>query len=174
MTSLAARLVACLKVMGVDPRANTVESRIVLQKLAYLIQASGVDLGIRFRWYLFGPYSKDLTRSIYDEGLVYEEIEMPRLTPQTVERLEKLRDFLGEFIEDTHYLELLASLHYARLACNEMGIPKNEVIEAFIKRKPHFTREEVEEAWVKLEEFEEIFGRAEIINGNAERKIDII
>ena len=63
-----------------------------------------------------------------------------------MERLEKLRDFLGEFIKDTHYLELLVSMHYARLAYAEMDLPKDEVIEAFIKRKPHFKKEEVKEA----------------------------
>ncbi|MEM4417690.1 MAG: hypothetical protein QXD32_06510 [Nitrososphaerota archaeon] len=174
MSGLAARLVACLRVLGVEPRVGSVGSRIVLQKLAYLIQASGVELGLRFRWYLFGPYCRELTRSIYDEGLVYEEGEVPRLSEDEVEKLGRLRQFLGEHVDDTYFLELFASLHYARRVGLELGIPRDELLGAFLRRKPHFKRPDVEEAWRLLEEFERVFGRPEIVNGSARRKIDIV
>ena len=55
-----------------DLRLNvgTFDERLILQKAVYMLQSAGVHLGYRFRWYLRGPYSPDMTAGAF--GIVGE------------------------------------------------------------------------------------------------------
>jgi uncharacterized protein YwgA len=44
---------------------GTFENRIKLQKLVYILKSLGVDFGYDFTWYIYGPYSSDLTHDGY-------------------------------------------------------------------------------------------------------------
>lgn len=155
--SLSAKIVACLQELGVEPSTKTFESRRIVQKLAYLVQVAGIELGLRFRWYLHGPYCMELTKAIYEEGLVYEIL--PKLDAAESSTLRELRDFLGDRIHDGDYLELIVSLHYARKMTEEDPIPKDELLRDFLARKPYYSAEQVEDCWRELEDFEKRFGR---------------
>lgn len=41
------------------------DDRLILQKVVYLLQESGLEMGYRYHWYLRGPYSTGLTDDAY-------------------------------------------------------------------------------------------------------------
>ncbi len=101
---------------GVD--VSSFQKRLVLQKECYLVQASGVDLGYYFGWYLHGPYCSSLAKDAFavnDElSSHFDESEDWELDQQTISRLEKVKSLVQECcVEDeARKLELLASIHF--------------------------------------------------------------
>ncbi len=55
-----------LQKLGIDFNIETLNDRIRLQKIVYLLQRCGVNLGYKYSWYTYGPYSRDLTSVYYD------------------------------------------------------------------------------------------------------------
>lgn len=97
---------------------STFNDRLILQKTVYLLQSAGIHIGYRFRWYLRGPYSPDMTAGAF--GIVNEgeygkkELQGWKLDEASVERAVKLRPLLHqpgeEKSETVRRLELLASV----------------------------------------------------------------
>ena len=97
---------------------QTFNDRLILQKSVYLLQAGGIHMGYRFRWYLRGPYSPDMTAGAF--GIVNEgeygtkELQGWKLDDESVTRARKLQPLLhrdGETkIDQARRLELLASV----------------------------------------------------------------
>lgn len=50
----------CLNEVG-GFRMDSFSERLKYQKMVYLMQLFGIDLGYRFEWYLRGPYCTELT-----------------------------------------------------------------------------------------------------------------
>jgi len=96
---------------------STFDDRLILQKAVYLLQAAGIQLGYRFRWYLKGPYSPDMTAGafgIVNEGKSgAEELKGWKLDEQSAQIAARLYPLLcraGESPTDqARRLELLAS-----------------------------------------------------------------
>ena len=55
-----------LQKLGIDFNIETLNDRIRLQKIVYLLQRCGLNLGYRYSWYTYGPYSRELTSVYYD------------------------------------------------------------------------------------------------------------
>ncbi|MBB3930174.1 hypothetical protein GGR25_001213 [Kaistia hirudinis] len=99
---------------------GTVMDRLRLQKAIYLIQASGVNLGYSYSWYVRGPYSTNLTKDYYrlsDElRSSASEVEQYNLSPGLNTGLAKAKDILnkpsGVGLGVPNWYELLASIHY--------------------------------------------------------------
>jgi len=45
---------------------TTFSNRLKLQKIIYLIQSDVTNLGYVYEWYLYGPYSTQLTKDAYN------------------------------------------------------------------------------------------------------------
>ena len=96
---------------------KTFDERLILQKSVYLLQSCGIHLGFRFRWYLRGPYSPDMTSDafgILNEGeYATKELQGWVLDKPSAEKAQTLRPLLmrvGESkAERARRLELLAS-----------------------------------------------------------------
>jgi len=94
------------------------DHRLMLQKAIYLAQASGVDLGYAFQWYLRGPYSPGLTRDAFalkaEQGQPQDEFRDWKLDPDSQIRLAKLLPLMSTDGTDrpAKRLELLASVHF--------------------------------------------------------------
>ena len=96
----------------------TFDDRLILQKSVYLLQSAGIQLGYRFRWYLKGPYSPDMTANAF--GIVNEgesgaaELmgwKLDETSAQIGQRLHPLLCREGESASDqARRLELLASV----------------------------------------------------------------
>jgi uncharacterized protein YwgA len=138
-------------------------SRKILQKKIYLLQLTGIDLGYRYNWYLYGPYCPALasdTFSLRDEIEYDQEFDDYQLNSKTMNRLGKLGKIVvlpdNPTINEPEWLELLASLHYLKHIAYWPG--KNnpefkEVFEKLIQSKPHFAgREDLAIiAWERLD-----------------------
>lgn len=110
-------LAKSLEAAQVPLSVQTFNERLILQKAAYLLQAAGIHLGYRFRWYIRGPYSPDMTAGafgIVNEGAYGEqELKGWKLDDESSARARNLQTLLhreGESKADqARRLELLAS-----------------------------------------------------------------
>lgn len=108
----------CLNILGLPrPDMENFDERLRLQKIVYLLWAYGISLGYGFNWYVRGPYSPKLASDGYalDDEL-FERGSRIRFNNEktVVESLNKFKEILGEKINDSLYLEILASLHYIK------------------------------------------------------------
>jgi uncharacterized protein YwgA len=106
-----------LNFSSVEP--NSFENRLVYQKIIYLLQYSGVNLGYRFNWYIRGPYSPELTNVIFkiqEEPSVYSESQNIRFKNQEEidKKITKFLKTLGENAKNPEFLEILASISYIK------------------------------------------------------------
>lgn len=147
-----------------DLRIGEFSSRKILQKKIYLLQLTGIDLGYRYNWYLYGPYCPALTSdtfSLRDEINYDKEFNDYQLNSRTMNKL----GILGKIVDlpdnptttEAEWLELLASLHYLKHIGYWPG--KNnpdfdEVFEKLIQSKPHFADKKnlSTVAWKKLDD----------------------
>src|SRR3989344_8338223 len=90
---------------------ETFENRLKLQKVIYLLQCSGVNLGYPFSWYLHGPYSPELTKDAY---LIEDFSKVKKLEFEDSEIESKFKGFierLSNHKDDVFWLEVSASIH---------------------------------------------------------------
>lgn len=110
------------------------DNRLKYQKLIYLTQNLGVGLGYGYSWYVRGPYSPALTRTLFhikDNPELFNQAETIKLGNEeaVIKRLEHLKSVLGSNFDDPNYLEVIASLHYLRTTlppgeskCPQIGV----------------------------------------------------
>ncbi|MCK4796741.1 MAG: hypothetical protein KAT05_05125 [Spirochaetes bacterium] len=99
------------------PNMDGFSNRLKYQKIIYLLQASGLSLGYGFNWYVRGPYSPILTNDLYEidrSTTLYNDSKDMTFKghDNIVSKLETFNSVLEENINDSIYLEVLASLHY--------------------------------------------------------------
>jgi uncharacterized protein YwgA len=136
--------------------------RKILQKKTYLLQLTGVDLGYRYNWYIYGPYCPALANDVFAlrEEIKYDdEFNDYELNPKTKEQLRVLLDtilVIPPEIEEHEWFELIASLHYLKHIAYWGGKDNpgfGEVFEKLIESKPHFKGKNrlAETAWKGLD-----------------------
>jgi uncharacterized protein YwgA len=143
-----AKLAACLEMFGISPRLETFTERKLLQKLVYLIQESGVDLKFCYNWYLHGPYSPGLTRILFERD---RSSSLPRveLSAPDIDRINRLKSFLGEDVRSSDRLELIVSIHYLLKQARAVGASDRQVTKTIKEVKPYFSDEEIRQCWQK-------------------------
>ena len=110
-------LAKALEAANVPLSVTSFNERLILQKAVYLMQMAGIHMGYRFRWYIRGPYSPEMTAGafgILNEGeFGTKELEGWNLDPVSAKRAHELRPLFkreGESqTEQARRLELLAS-----------------------------------------------------------------
>ena len=129
--------------LGVKHDLESFDNRKQLQKLTYLIEVFGINLGFKFHWYIHGPYDKKLTAVLYhDEDEVQQE-EVKDDFPNEKNILSNLKEFLGSDIQSSRNLELIVSLHYIREVGKNDGLTEDKkVINQLVKLKPQFNESE--------------------------------
>ncbi|KPL22957.1 MAG: hypothetical protein AMJ75_07030 [Phycisphaerae bacterium SM1_79] len=99
-------------------RIDSFMDRLIMQKAVYLAQAAGVHLGYYYHWYLYGPYSRSLTRDEFaiatDISAGLDQSEGWKLDDQSSQRLGQIHGLFAEADRDklAKKLELLASVHF--------------------------------------------------------------
>ncbi len=97
-------------------KRSTIEERMQLQKIVYLIQAGGIHLGYGFGWNKYGPYSQDLANDAYAvlsvEPDKYKETKTWVFKTITERKLKSFEEFLSNFQQDYKMLELVASVDF--------------------------------------------------------------
>ncbi len=142
--------------LGLPTKIDTLDDRILLQKSVYLAQASGVDLGYRFSWYVHGPYSTSLAGDYYALRNAVAIGERPSegktLLDPVAKKIKNIQPIL-DVPEQTHltkrqWMELVSSLHYlkTRVTKGDAEDAKKQIK----KLKPHLA-EHTTEAETALE-----------------------
>ena len=115
-----------------DFKMDTFEDRLRLQKLIYLLQAHGIYLGYDFSWYLHGPYCTTLSRRGFALERVYKEMPDDNVRFENKRnrmQFEKFMNFVRDKVEDTDFLEAVASLHILKMSDMSDGDAINKVCE---------------------------------------------
>jgi len=88
-------LALALSEAGVTMSVGQFDERLVIQKSVCLLQYAGVHLGYRFRWYLRGPYSTELTNDAFwlaaHQDKLPEELKGWHLDDESRGRIRKLK-----------------------------------------------------------------------------------
>ena len=87
--------------MGINTATDTINKRLVLQKVALLGQEMGVPLGYSYNWYVKGPYSPSLTADYYELDGSSTENEF-----QFNEEIKGKLKLLSEEIDSSKYTEI--------------------------------------------------------------------
>lgn len=144
---------------------DTLEGRITFQKRIYLVQTLGIDLGYRFSWNQYGPYSSELAQDglLLETGVVDESgLEEPlRFTASAEAAAKAFVDLISppQGITQAGWMELLSSLHYiATTARGKSEVPteiaeRESLSKQLIDAKPYFADKPnlLDEAWERLD-----------------------
>ena len=127
---------------------DTFSARKQLQKLVYLAEVFRIDMGFKFNWYIHGPYSPDLTRVMFDKekGKSVKIKDMPNLESN----VSKLKNFLGDDINSSSRLELIASVHYVSSIVEDPIKEKTDVLNTIYDEKPQFSKIDVEQCYERV------------------------
>ena len=82
---------------------------VVVQKIAYLAQTRGIDLGYEFEWYLRGPYCKQVSEDAHSA-----KGAEPGPAGLSSDRIGKFAEYLRPHMQDAEWLEIAASLIYLK------------------------------------------------------------
>jgi len=143
---------AFLQALGLGRDMGSFTSRKRTQKIVYLLKQFGADLKFGYTWYLHGPYSPDLTRTLFNP--TDEDLKLKRdLTRTELDSLNRMRNFLADDLYSVDSLELIVSLIYLTKHGPEQGYnTKAKIVDFLQEQKPQFSAEDIEACWGKIEQ----------------------
>lgn len=107
-----------LKSMGIEQvDMDNFDNRLMYQKLIYLTQNYGLSLGYGYSWYVKGPYSPELTKTLFTITPEYlSESDNFRFQNDDVviRKIHEISTILNDKIRDPFFLEVLASIVYIK------------------------------------------------------------
>ena len=139
---------------------ESIKDRILLQKKIFLAQDVGLPLGYGYCWYIYGPYSSDLTTVAYQiipEG--FDDIEKHSFKKQYSEMIEKVNRLSDDIstksimLSEVEWYELIASIAY----WYNRGIQEEEgIVEKIKDTKPHFSDSDTRAAFESYMSFKSL------------------
>jgi uncharacterized protein YwgA len=153
-------LAKALEVANVPLEVTTFDDRLILQKVVYLLQSAGIHIGYRFRWYLRGPYSPEMTAGAF--GILREgeaaqrELAGWELDPKSKTRIAELKSLLTNGAESkqglARKLELFASVLFL-INTGQVAATDVEKITTILKKnEKHYDAKDVRIAVKELRE----------------------
>jgi uncharacterized protein YwgA len=149
--------------IGFQPQVRSFAQRHLIQKGIYLTQLTGLDLRYRFRWYIHGPYCRDLTSdafqlvdAIEDDELVPGDPPLNPLAKELTGKAKTIWENKPQNVTSSDWLGLLASLHYLKHVVYWFGGARprdfDDVFAALVRIKPKIEGSRVETflAWNRL------------------------
>ncbi|MBI5723275.1 MAG: hypothetical protein HZA50_04905 [Planctomycetes bacterium] len=145
-------LTLVMEQVGLPLEVKDFEHRLILEKTIYLVQASGVNLGYFFQWYLRGPYCPDVA----DDGFAAcaelaagnNESNNWKLDDNSAKNIQRLKDVIGDTSNTkalARNLELLASIHFLIDRKQVRGHNPQEILRIFHEYKKDFVEKEIEQ-----------------------------
>ncbi len=90
------------------------DDKLEVQKITFLAQEFGIDLGYSFEWYIRGPYCKQVSKDAH----TILDSNLSTISPNDVglneEQIHSFRELLRPNLNDTDWLEIAASLLYLK------------------------------------------------------------
>ena len=119
-----------------DFSMDNFSDRLRLQKIVYLLKSKDINLGYNFGLYLYGPYSKSLTRDGFQmlDLVSYGEVEkivpseLKEIFLELVNYLKKDNNHL-----DDKWLEIIASYVYLKRNCDTLT--DNEIFQLIANKR---------------------------------------
>jgi hypothetical protein len=150
------KLLACFKELGIQLHLEDFSERKRIQKIVCLLDLFGIKLGFNFNWYHYGPYSPDLTKTLF------ELPERPwrgatQLTRREKERIAAFREFVGSDFESADAMELLGSLFFLDNIGKRANASDEQILTIFREKKPTFSEESILKAWSKRRDLEKLW-----------------
>ena len=105
------KAIGCLNALGLKPKLDSFKDKLVIQKVIYLIQKKGLDLGFSYGIYIRGPYSQGLTKELYANRRKVEELDSNSVLSgeekKVIEEIKALFD-----LNKPSVLEIAATFEY--------------------------------------------------------------
>ena len=126
------------------------DDRLKLQKIVYLMQVKGFNLEINYSWYLYGPYSAELTKL----GFQMQDFEKTTKVSFAEEEQEKKYQQFLEKIEpyknNTFWLEMATSIHLLKKTYPKKT--KEEIIQNICEKREQLEtqRKNIEKEWESI------------------------
>ncbi len=136
-------LKAILEILEAPVTVREFDDRKKTQKLVYLLSACGIDLGYHFGWYLYGPYSTDLTKDYFEletkTNLGIKGV-LPVVPQQYITIIENLKSLIEKpesvDLKEADWLELLSSAHFLT---NVSNLSQSEAERIIRQQKSHLS-----------------------------------
>jgi uncharacterized protein YwgA len=133
------KVIACLKKLGYAPKMDDFQSKLIVQKVVYLLQSMGIKSGFSYSLYVRGTYSPDLTRDLYEHRADAESLKSnEKLTEQENKKIEEFNEVMQQRLTPS-ILEIAAA--YAYLAY-EQKMPSKGARIKLKEIKPYFSETE--------------------------------
>jgi len=106
------KAIACFGKLGIKPDLHSFQSKLIMQKTVYLLQAMGVKMGYQYGWYVRGNYSPDLTKDLYENKDAFGRLsESEALSQKESKAIEEFLEEMGGR-PDPAVLEIAAAYAY--------------------------------------------------------------
>ena len=100
------------------------DDKLEVQKITFLAQEFGIDLGYFFEWYIRGPYCKQVSadaHKVIDNDIKVSDLGNVGLD---VEQIKSFAEILKPHLNDTDWLEIAASIIYLK----KESYPEDELV----------------------------------------------
>jgi uncharacterized protein YwgA len=128
-----------LKTIGFDNvDMDNFDNRLIYQKLIYLIQNYGLSLGYGYSWYVKGPYSPELTKTLFTinpESFAESDNFRFQNDDVVIGKMHEIKTILNNKIQDPLFLEILASIVFIKKFL-QTEISMEGLRSELLKRKP--------------------------------------
>jgi len=132
-----------------DSFITNFQSRLIVQKTIYLMQAFGLNLGYFYNWYIHGPYSPSLAKDAFALAKTKKTSRLVRFVDPSMEiRFLDFQRFIENHKSDPVWLEKIASTHFLKTAYH---ISDPAQVFRIVKEKvPSLTSTEFKFLWADL------------------------
>jgi uncharacterized protein YwgA len=140
------------RIPGYKLSMNQFKDRLIFQKIIYLLQVFGIDFGYKFRWYLYGPYSTELSKDGFRLTSTNYPVNFQKkfvfADPNVESRLDKFIEFIGSNADNKNWLELMASIHFLKMIypTEDLG----QIYYRIQQKQTLFTKTDFDNAWKLL------------------------
>ncbi len=139
-------LIGLVKRFYPDFNMRDFENRLKLQKIIYILQDRGLNLGYTFDYYLYGPYSTDLTRSAF-QVKDFGSVRIPHFTdPDKEQKFKEILSQLNPYKNDVKWLECASSI----LLLSNMGYAEDGVKRKLERKITSFDKAYINTVWQDL------------------------
>lgn len=106
----ADRLAVLFHKLGKNISTDNFVDRLEVQKIAYLAQIQGIDLGYEFEWYLRGPYCNQVS----EDAPAASKSALEEHRDIDAGQIDEFARYIKPHTEDAEWLEIAASLIYLK------------------------------------------------------------
>lgn len=141
------KVLACLRVVGINTTIKSFNDRQVIQKGTFLLKKLGVILDYQFNLFIHGPYCKALTDDLYANEKNLNKIgRTVKLTEKEEEACKELRQ-IGK---DPGMLEIISTFV---ILADDLHHSQDEALSRLRTLKPKFSESEIILGTSKAREF---------------------